>query len=170
MTFARFTPAARNRIIGMRLAGAGREKIRDTIRKTDGNKANIRAVDEVLSNYEQDPEYDGENVASGGRPRSLTTHQEQAILRVLMRDVGKFVVTARYVKKVLPALRRIPDKTIQRTFDRLEYAYRDRRRKAWAEALCEAFGLRVALPDRRLGAPGGPYDEFCLLLPLTRMP
>ena len=130
MTFARFTPAARNRTIGIRLAGAERENIRNTILKSDGQKGNLRAIDQVLSNYEQDPDYDANNISSGGRPRSLTVEQEHAVLKVLMRDVGKFVVTARYVKKKLLGMRLIPDKTIQRTFDRLGYAYRDRRRKA----------------------------------------
>ena len=60
--------------------------------------------------------------------------QEQHILKILINDVGKFKVTARYVKKKLPDLRAFLDKTIQRTFRRLGYAYRDRRRKAAIEA------------------------------------
>jgi hypothetical protein len=54
-TFARLTPAARNRIIGMRLAGAERQRIRDTIRKSDGSSPCLQAVDAVLAHYQADP-------------------------------------------------------------------------------------------------------------------
>ena len=91
-TFARLTPAARNRIIGMRLAGAERQRIRDTIRKSDGSSPCLQAVDAVLAHYQADPAWDGTNSVAGGRPRSLEAKIEKAILRILQRDVGKFVV------------------------------------------------------------------------------
>lgn len=52
------------------------------------------------------------------------------MLKILQRDVRKCVVTARYVKKKLPELRKLRDQVVQQTFGRLGYAYRDRRRKA----------------------------------------
>lgn len=72
---ARFSPAARNRIIGMRLAGAKREDIRDKIRKTDGSKGNLRAIDNVLEHFHEDPDWDCSDSASGGRPRDLTARE-----------------------------------------------------------------------------------------------
>ena len=41
-----------------------------------------------------------------------------------------FSVTARYVKKKLPSLREVRNDTVWRTFERLGYSYKARRRKA----------------------------------------
>ena len=41
-----------------------------------------------------------------------------------------FSVTARYVKKKQPSLREVSDDTVWRTFERLGYSYKARRRKA----------------------------------------
>jgi len=133
MTFARLSPAARNRIIGMRIAGAPRDTIRKTIRKSDGSTASLRAIDGVWDKFQQTPDWEGTDSAAGGRPRALSLKQEQAVLKILIDDVGKFVVSARYVKKKLPELRSFHNRTITRTFTRLGYAYRDRRRKAAIE-------------------------------------
>jgi hypothetical protein len=130
ISHARLTPATRNRIIGMKLVGAARETMRDKVRKTDGLPPTMRAVDGVLAHFHEDPEWDGQDSSAGGRPRTLTPQQEKQIKRLLERDVGKFVVTARYVKKKLPALRKVRGQVVQQTFGRLGYAYRDRRHKA----------------------------------------
>ena len=50
--------------------------------------------------------------------------------RILLGDVGEMVVTARRVKKRLPELRAIRDRTVQRTFDRLGFGYLYRRKKS----------------------------------------
>ena len=136
MTFARLSPAARNRIIGMRIAGAPRDTIRKTIRKSDGSTASLRAIDGVWDKFQQTPDWEGTDSAAGGRPRALSLKQEQAVLKILIVDVGKFVVSARYVKKKLPELRSFHNRTITRTFTRLGYAYRDRRRKAAISVEC----------------------------------
>ena len=130
VSFARLTPAVRNRIIGMRMVGTGRAEIRKKAARTDGSKPSFNAVDNVLERFSKDPEWDGENSAAGGRKRLITPQQEKRILKILDRDVGKFVVTARYVKKKLPELRKLRDQVVQQTFRHLGYAYRDRRRKA----------------------------------------
>ena len=128
-SYARLTPAARNRIIGMKMAGASRADMRNKVRKTDGQPPTLKSVDHILAHFAEDPEWDGENSSAGGRPRLLTAAQEKEIKKILERDVGKFVVTARYVKRKLVDLRSVRDQTITKTFDRLGYAYRDRRRK-----------------------------------------
>ena len=56
--------------------------------------------------------------------------QEQQIQKILLEDVGKFVVSASYIKRKIISIRHIPDRTIQRTFARLGYAYLYRRAKA----------------------------------------
>ena len=83
-----------------------------------------------MARFEEDPNWDGiEERTAGGRPRDLTAQQEREIKKILLRDVGRFVVSATYVKRKMPQLREVPDKTIQRTFSRLGYAYLERRRK-----------------------------------------
>ena len=103
--------------------------MRDKVRKTDGTPPTLKSVDQILAHFAEDSEWDGENSSAGGRPRLLTAEQEQEVKKILVRDVGKFVVTARYVKKKLTKLRSVRDHTIVRTFSRLGYSYRDRRRK-----------------------------------------
>ena len=129
VSFERLTPAARNRIIGMSLAGAPRADMRDKVRKTDGRPPSLRAVDGILARFAADPQWDGSDSSAGGRPRQLSPAQEKQILRILVRDVGKFVVTARYVKKKLRSTRGVRDDVIRETFRRLGYGYRDRRGK-----------------------------------------
>jgi len=85
---------------------------------------------DVLRRFEDDPEWDGtEERTAGGRPRELTSQQESKIKKILLRDVGRHVVSATHVKRILVELRRVPDRTIQRTFNRLGYAYLYRRGK-----------------------------------------
>ena len=103
--------------------------MRDKVRKTDGTPPTLKSVDQILAHFAEDPEWDGENSSAGGRPRLLTAEQEQEVKKILVRAVGKFVVTARYVKKKLTKLRSVRDHTIVRTLSRLGYSYRDRRRK-----------------------------------------
>ena len=131
LSFARLTPLAKGRIIGMREEGAEREEIAARVKKKDGKSPTIRTVDFVLERFEDDPKWDGsEDREAGGRPRNLTVKHEGKILKVLLRDVGKHVVSATHIKRNLPELRHITDKTIQRTFARLGYAYLYRRGKA----------------------------------------
>ena len=92
VSFARLAPAMRNRITGMKMAGAFRGDMRDKCRKTDGTKPSLRAVDVVLANFEEDPEWDGRDSSAGGRPRLLTSKEEKSIKRIFERDVGKFGV------------------------------------------------------------------------------
>ena len=87
--YARLTPAARNRIIGMKMAGASRADMRNKVRKTDGQPPTLKSVDQILTHFAEDPEWDGENNSAGGRPRLLTAAQEKEIKKILERDVGK---------------------------------------------------------------------------------
>ena len=76
-SYARLTPAMRNRITGMQLAGAARNDMRDKVRKTDGTPPTLKSVDQILAQFAEDPEWDGENSSAGGRPRLLTAEQEK---------------------------------------------------------------------------------------------
>lgn len=122
---------AKGRIVGLRQAGTGRLEIKRKVKKKDGKPPSLQTIDGVLQRFEEDPEWDGcEDRTAGGRPRRVTPQQEAKIRKILMRDVGKHVVTATYVKRLMKEIRRVPDRTIQRTFHRLGYAFLYRRGKA----------------------------------------
>ena len=130
-SFARLSPLAKGRIIGLREAGVKRPEIQKRVRKKDGKRPSLQSVDGVLERYEQEPEWDGVEVrTAGGRPCDVTPQQAKKILDILVRDVGKRVVSAASVKRQLVELRRVPNRTIQRTFHRLGYDYLQRRGKA----------------------------------------
>ena len=127
---ARLSPLAKGRIIGMREKGAERGEIAKTVKKKDGASPSLTTVDNVLERFKEDPEWDGrEERTAGGRPRDVTDKQMERIRTILLRDVGKHVVSAAYVKRLLVELRRVPDRTIQRCFHRLGYSYLRRRGK-----------------------------------------
>ena len=130
-SFARLSPLAKGRIIGMREAGIERKAIAKQVKKKDGKSPSMVSVDNVLDRFKDQPDWDGlEEREAGGRPRDLSPRQEAQILKILLHDVGKLVVSATHVKRSLPETRLIPDRTIQRTFTRLGYAYLHRRAKA----------------------------------------
>ena len=68
-SFARFSPFARGKIVGQAEAGASRAKIHKTVRKKDGRKANLRAIDAVLARARSDPDWEGEDSCAGGGGR-----------------------------------------------------------------------------------------------------
>lgn len=129
-SFARLSTLAKGRIIGFREEGVARAEVADRVRKTDGTPPSIKAVDDIYNRFLEDPEWEDEPSRAGGRPRDLTPKQETMVKRTLLRDVGKFKVTAKYIKRRHPELRAALDKTIQRTFRRLGYSYQCRRKKA----------------------------------------
>ena len=130
-SFARLSPLAKGRIIGLRQAGTRRHEIKKRVKKKDGKSPSLQTIDGVLERFEDDPEWDGcEDRTAGGRPRDLTVKQEAQIRKILIRDVGKHVVTATFVKRLMKEIRHVPDRTVQRTFHRLGYAFLYRRGKA----------------------------------------
>ena len=130
-SYARLSPLAKGRVIGLREAGTERQEIRKKVLKKDGKKPSIGTVDGILARFEEDPDWDGcEDRTAGGRPRLLTPEQEARIKNILLKDVGRYVVSATYVKRILKDLRTVPERTIQRTFHRLGYAYLYRRGKS----------------------------------------
>ena len=127
-SYVRLTPLAKGRIIGLREKGAERTEIASTVLKKDGTQSSLKTIGNVLSRFAEDPEWDG--CEAGGRPRLVTPEQEARITAILLKDVGKYVVSAAHVKRFLKDLRGIPDRTIQRAFQRLGYAYLYRRGKS----------------------------------------
>ena len=104
-SYARLSPLAKGRVIGLREAGTERQEIRKKVLKKDGKKPSIGTVDGILARFEEDPDWDGcEDRTAGGRPRLLTPEQEARIKNILLKDVGRYVVSATYVKRILKDL------------------------------------------------------------------
>ena len=64
----------------------------DTCREESNHWYAFGRLDAALAHHQADPSWDGTNSVAGGRPRSLEPKMEKAILRILQREVGKFVV------------------------------------------------------------------------------
>ena len=74
--------------IGLREAGLKRPEIQKRVRKKDGKRPSLQSLDCVL-------EWDGVEVrTAGGRPCGVTPQQAKKIPAILLRDVGKRVVSA----------------------------------------------------------------------------
>ena len=58
-SFARLSPLAKGRIVGMRETGMERKAIRLKVKKKDGRPPALRGVDEVLQRFKEDPNWDG---------------------------------------------------------------------------------------------------------------
>ena len=99
-SFARLSPLAKGRIVGLREAGLERRDIVKLVKKKDGKKPSLYTVDAVLDRYRKNPDWDGlEHRTAGGRPPDLAPKQADKIRQILLRDVGKHVVSATYVKR-----------------------------------------------------------------------
>ena len=55
-SFARLSPLAKGRIIGLRQAGTRRHEIKKKVKKKDGKSPSPRCIDGVLERFEEDPE------------------------------------------------------------------------------------------------------------------
>ena len=76
-SFARLSPLAKGRIIGMREVGTERKAIVKQVKKKDGKFPFIKAVDNVLDRFKEQPDWEGlEERHAGGRPRDVTPKQE----------------------------------------------------------------------------------------------
>ncbi len=145
-SYARLSPLAKGRIVGLGEAGTRRDDIAKMVKKKDGSSPSLITVDTVLQQFEADPQWSGvEDRTAGGRPQDGTTVQAAKIKKILLRDVGKFVVSATHVKRNLTELRRVPDRTIQRTFHSLGYSYFYRRARRQLVTRTNQLGLSIVI-------------------------
>ena len=87
---------------GMREKGAERAEIAGVVKKKDGTSPSVQTVDSILQRLKEAPEGNGrEDRIAGGRPRDVAAKQLKSIRRSLLRDVGKHVGSATYVKRML---------------------------------------------------------------------
>ena len=86
---ARLDAFARGAICALRAAGAKREDIAMSVRKKDGQRPHIRAVDAVLAKHKEDPDWRGEDSRAGGRPQVLTKADRDELLKLVISQRWK---------------------------------------------------------------------------------
>ena len=97
-SYARLSPLAKGRIVGLREAGTRRDDIAKIVKKKNDSSPSLITADTVLQQFEADPQWSGvEDRTAGGRPQDGTTVQAAKIKKILLRDVGKFVVSATHL-------------------------------------------------------------------------
>ena len=99
------------------------------MRKKDGTKPTLRAVDGVLAKKKRQPQWQGDDSSAGGRPRSLTLSQAQQLLQLVFKERGKARVTVSYCRWRLPFLREVAGETVRRALLHAGSAYLRRRGK-----------------------------------------
>ena len=72
-----------------------------------------------------------------------------------------FSVTARYVKKKLPSLGEVRNDTVWRTFERLGYSYKARRRKAAGRRTPFTTALSLVFTNHQLCSSDQKHVELC---------
>ena len=126
---ARLDPFTRGTICGMRAAGATRPDIVRRVRKKDGKRPTLRAVDAVLARHREDPAWTGEDSRAGGRPPVLTALERKLLVKLVFTQRGKAKVTVLNCRRRLPFLRKVSVETVRQELLAAGLKYLRRRRK-----------------------------------------
>lgn len=121
--------STRAAICGMQAAGVTRPEIARRVRKKDGKRPTVRAVDAVLARHRAEPTWHGEGSRAGGRLPVLTEQERKQLLKLVSAERGKAKVTVPYHRRRLLVLRKISGETVRRKLLRAGLAYLRRRRK-----------------------------------------
>ena len=111
-SMARLDPFTRGTIVGSRAAGVTRDDIVQRVRKKDGKRPTLRAVDGVLARHREEPAWRGEDSRAGGRPPLLTAKERKLLLNLVLAERGKAKVTVPYCRRRLPFLRKVSESTV----------------------------------------------------------
>ena len=128
-SMARLDPFTRGTIVGLRAVGVTRDDIVQRVRKKDGKRPTLRAVDGVLARHREEPAWRGEDSRAGGRPPLLTAKERKLLLNLVLAERGKAKVTVPYCRRRLPFLRKVSESTVRRELFAAGFAYLRRRGK-----------------------------------------
>jgi transposase len=133
---AGFSPFLRGAIWGLYfLAGWSEAEIADEVPKLDGTPPTQQAVSSVVVQAEKNGGYlwdgeDGRSVSETvGRPRATTAKLDKEILKLVKKHRGRVLVTPKYIKKMIPAARKVCLRTLRRRLGEAGLAWLRRRRK-----------------------------------------
>ena len=119
----------RGRIVGQFEAGAKPKTIAAQVSKTDRSKPKLSCVYKTINKFKLIKNWRGKRKEGSGRPGLLTDDQKDDILDLVIEERGKAVVTARFIRQRMPALRKVSRQTIYRALHEAGLAYLRRRKK-----------------------------------------
>ena len=133
-TYARFCPIVKGLIYGMFLAGVGYQDIANSkeVVKTDGSHASQQAVAGVVERWqsEQPGKWDGTAKGQGQGPaRATSSSLDRKIVNLVFKYRGRAKVTVDFVRKKIPAARKIGKRTVGRRLEDAGLKWLKRRRK-----------------------------------------
>ena len=76
-----------------------REDIAKKVRKKDGKRPSLRAVDAVLAKNHADLAWRGDESRAGGRPLLLTPKRREELLKLVFAERGKAKITVLYCRR-----------------------------------------------------------------------
>ena len=129
---AHFTAFARGAIYALHIAGWSLAEIAEEVPKADGTAASQQAVRASIMTAKAQGGYlsSGESRAqSVGRPRGTPDALDKQIQRIVFKHRGRAMVTPKFIRKVLPAARRVSLRTVRRRLGEAGLAWLRRRRK-----------------------------------------
>ena len=159
---ARFTPFLRGVIYGLFLAGWTHREIVDELVKSDGSEVSLGGVATAIKMAEAKGGllWDGlpASSSSAGRPRMTATALDKKIVRLVFKYRGKSVVTARFLRKMVPAARAVSMRTLRRRLGEAGLAWLRRRRKT---VVPEEYKIaRVAFADWVLARTAATLERW----------
>ena len=92
--------------------GLGRTDIAAIVKKPDNSHPNVQAIADAMKKMEQDESWCSQRASGSGAPRKTTPKIDKMITKHVVKDRGQRKVTVSYLKKMLPALRTVPDGTV----------------------------------------------------------
>ena len=161
-SYARFTPFLRGVIYGLFLAGYTHREIVDELVKSDGSEVSVAGVASAIKTAKAKGGllWDGQlsSSSSVGRPRLTAKTLDRKILRLVFKHRGKSKVTARFIRKVVPAARAVSMRTLRRRLGEAGLAWLRRRRKTVVSA--ERKTARVAFADWVLARTAATLERW----------
>jgi hypothetical protein len=147
---ARFTPYLRGVIYGLFLAGYTYQEIADEVVKPDGSETTQQGVSGVIDQAQANGGllWEGEVASSScgavGRPRQTTNTLDKKILRLVIKHRGRVLVTPKFIKKMLPAARKVSIRTLRRRLGEAGLVWLRRRRKSLVPEAHKAARVKFA--------------------------
>ena len=114
MSGAQFDAMAIGEIKGLRRAGWSAAEIAKEVKKTDGTHPQKRAVEKMIRKLKTQPKWRGTTRKAGGRPTKVSAKTRKALVSLVTKERGQKVVTVKFCKRTLPALRKVDDRTVAR--------------------------------------------------------
>lgn len=109
--------------------GLGPTAIAAIVKKPDNSHPSVQAVADAISKLDDNKSWRGERASGSGAPRKTTVKMDKMITKQVFKDRGQQKVTVSYLKKMLPALRKVSHGTVENRLAEAGLLYLRRRRK-----------------------------------------